>query len=67
MLFFSSQQLNFQHWQEGEPNNLNNDETCVEFVIHNWDEEGSWNDLNCESYNDWICQIRAGIVEKMST
>lgn len=53
-------QVNFQHWQEGEPNNFNNAESCAEFVIHNWDEEGSWNDLNCESFNDWLCQISAG-------
>ncbi|XP_017266596.1 macrophage mannose receptor 1-like [Kryptolebias marmoratus] len=56
--------LNFQHWQEGEPNNFNNDESCTEFTLHNWDESGSWNDLNCESYNDWLCQIRAGVTPK---
>ncbi|KAM6919233.1 macrophage mannose receptor 1-like [Xenentodon cancila] len=56
--------FNYQHWQEGEPNDFNNDEKCVEFVIHQWDEQGSWNDLNCESYNDWICQIRAGVTPK---
>ncbi|CAG5896528.1 unnamed protein product [Menidia menidia] len=56
--------LNFQHWQEGEPNNYNNAETCVEYVIHSWGEQGSWNDLNCESYNDWLCQIRAGVTPK---
>uniref|UniRef100_A0A671TZD6 Mannose receptor, C type 1b n=1 Tax=Sparus aurata TaxID=8175 RepID=A0A671TZD6_SPAAU len=55
--------LNFQHWQEGEPNNHNNDESCAEFRIYNWDESGSWNDVNCESYNDWLCQIRAGTVK----
>uniref|UniRef100_A0AAX7VPN3 Mannose receptor, C type 1b n=1 Tax=Astatotilapia calliptera TaxID=8154 RepID=A0AAX7VPN3_ASTCA len=57
--------VNFQHWQEGEPNNFNNAESCAEFVIHNWDEEGSWNDLNCDSYNDWLCQIRAGVTPKL--
>ncbi|KAM4552770.1 macrophage mannose receptor 1-like isoform 2-T2 [Odontesthes bonariensis] len=56
--------LNFLHWQEGEPNNYNNAESCVEFIIHDWDEQGSWNDLNCESYNDWLCQIRAGVTPK---
>uniref|UniRef100_A0A3Q1CBQ5 Mannose receptor, C type 1b n=1 Tax=Amphiprion ocellaris TaxID=80972 RepID=A0A3Q1CBQ5_AMPOC len=56
--------LNYQHWQEGEPNNLNNVEHCAEFLIHNWDEDGSWNDANCDLYNDWLCQIRAGTVEK---
>ncbi len=53
-------QLNFQHWQEGEPNNRNNDESCTEFKMYYRDESGSWNDVNCESYNDWLCQIRAG-------
>uniref|UniRef100_A0A669D8Q0 Mannose receptor, C type 1b n=2 Tax=Oreochromis niloticus TaxID=8128 RepID=A0A669D8Q0_ORENI len=57
--------LDFQHWQEGEPNNFNNAESCAEFVIHNWDEEGSWNDLNCDSYNDWLCQIRTGVTPKL--
>uniref|UniRef100_H3C1B9 C-type lectin domain-containing protein n=1 Tax=Tetraodon nigroviridis TaxID=99883 RepID=H3C1B9_TETNG len=53
--------VNFLHWQEGEPNNHNNDESCAEFRIQNsWDPTGSWNDANCESYNDWLCQIRAG-------
>uniref|UniRef100_A0A4W6EZB1 Mannose receptor, C type 1b n=1 Tax=Lates calcarifer TaxID=8187 RepID=A0A4W6EZB1_LATCA len=56
--------VNFQHWQEGEPNNFNNAESCAEFRIYNWDEEGSWNDVHCESYNDWLCQIRAGVTPK---
>ncbi|XP_034558608.1 macrophage mannose receptor 1-like isoform X2 [Notolabrus celidotus] len=56
--------FNFQHWQEGEPNNHNNDESCAEFRMYRWDEPGSWNDVNCDSYNDWLCQIRAGVTPK---
>ncbi|XP_019969273.2 macrophage mannose receptor 1b [Paralichthys olivaceus] len=56
--------LNFQHWQEGEPNNFNNAESCTEFRIYHWDESGSWNDVNCEAYNDWLCQIRIGLTPK---
>ncbi|XP_049454403.1 macrophage mannose receptor 1b [Epinephelus fuscoguttatus] len=56
--------LNFQHWQEGEPNNHNNDESCAEFRMYHWDERGSWNDVNCESFNDWLCQIRAGVTPR---
>ncbi|XP_070700689.1 macrophage mannose receptor 1-like [Pempheris klunzingeri] len=56
--------LNFQHWQEGEPNNFNNAESCAEFRMYNWDGSGSWNDVHCESYNDWLCQIRAGVTPK---
>ena len=62
-LYFLSLQVNFLHWQEGEPNNLNNAESCAEY--NSRDESGYWNDLHCESYNDWLCQIRAGTVEKM--
>uniref|UniRef100_A0A672HCM6 Macrophage mannose receptor 1-like n=1 Tax=Salarias fasciatus TaxID=181472 RepID=A0A672HCM6_SALFA len=58
--------LNFQHWMEGEPNNFNNAESCVEFTIYNWDDSGSWNDAHCEGYNDWLCQIRAGTDVNMS-
>ncbi|XP_035860615.1 macrophage mannose receptor 1b isoform X2 [Sander lucioperca] len=56
--------VNFQHWQEGEPNNHNNDESCAEFIIYKSDGAGSWNDVNCDSYNDWLCQIRAGVTPK---
>ncbi|KAM9323118.1 LOW QUALITY PROTEIN: macrophage mannose receptor 1-like [Pholidichthys leucotaenia] len=56
--------VNFQHWQEGEPNNFNEAESCVEMIIHSWVFEGSWNDANCESYKDWVCQIRAGLTPK---
>ncbi|XP_061834761.1 macrophage mannose receptor 1b isoform X1 [Nerophis lumbriciformis] len=56
--------LNYQHWQEGEPNNFQNSESCTEFRIHRSDDSGSWNDVHCESYNDWLCQIRAGVTPK---
>nr|XP_061795005.1 macrophage mannose receptor 1-like [Nerophis lumbriciformis] len=56
--------LNFQHWQEGEPNNFQNSESCAEFRIYRADDTGSWNDVHCESYNDWLCQIRAGLTPK---
>jgi len=53
-------QLNFLHWISGEPNNKGNIESCAEFRMYYWDESGSWNDVHCESYNDWLCEIRAG-------
>ncbi|KAM6919049.1 macrophage mannose receptor 1-like [Xenentodon cancila] len=52
--------VNFLHWQHEEPNNKNNAESCVEFYTHNYDEEGSWNDNQCEKFNHWICQIPTG-------
>uniref|UniRef100_A0A8C7MYG2 Mannose receptor, C type 1b n=1 Tax=Oncorhynchus kisutch TaxID=8019 RepID=A0A8C7MYG2_ONCKI len=52
--------LSFQHWMEGEPNNYNGVESCAEMRNSYWDEEGSWNDVNCEGYNDWLCEIPKG-------
>ncbi|XP_061588555.1 macrophage mannose receptor 1-like [Cololabis saira] len=56
--------VNFLHWQDEEPNNKNNVESCVEFYAHNYDEDGSWNDNHCEKYNNWICQIPTGFTPK---
>ncbi|XP_027145353.1 macrophage mannose receptor 1 isoform X2 [Larimichthys crocea] len=54
--------LQFKHWEEGEPNNKNNVESCTEMKIHKKDRGGSWNDVHCETYLGWICQIRAGLI-----
>uniref|UniRef100_A0A3Q2XJL3 C-type lectin domain-containing protein n=1 Tax=Hippocampus comes TaxID=109280 RepID=A0A3Q2XJL3_HIPCM len=59
-LFEWSDAVNFLHWQEGEPNNFQNSESCAEFRMYRADDAGSWNDVHCESYNDWLCEIRAG-------
>ncbi|XP_023191646.1 macrophage mannose receptor 1-like [Xiphophorus maculatus] len=56
--------VNFQHWLDGEPNNKNNVESCVEFSSRDWDESGSWNDNQCETRNGWVCQIRTGLTPK---
>ncbi|KAL0967020.1 hypothetical protein UPYG_G00303530 [Umbra pygmaea] len=53
--------MSFQHWKDGEPNNKNGAESCAEMSNRDWDEEGSWNDVNCEDYNDWLCEIRKGV------
>lgn len=65
MVCFHSQ-LNFQHWQAGEPNNKNNVESCAQLSIHSQSDDGSWNDVHCERFSDWLCQIRAGTAAKMS-
>ncbi|KAG7268268.1 hypothetical protein CRUP_036252 [Coryphaenoides rupestris] len=56
--------LNYLHWVSGEPNNKGSIESCAEFRMYYWDESGSWNDVHCETYNDWLCEIRAGVVPK---
>uniref|UniRef100_A0A8C7RAM9 Mannose receptor, C type 1b n=1 Tax=Oncorhynchus mykiss TaxID=8022 RepID=A0A8C7RAM9_ONCMY len=54
--------LSFQHWMEGEPDNYNGVESCAEMRNSYWDKEGSWNDVNCEDYNNWLCEIPKGNV-----
>ncbi|XP_039998644.1 macrophage mannose receptor 1-like [Xiphias gladius] len=56
--------LHFQHWEEDEPNNKNNVESCTEFKLHRRGRSGSWNDVHCETYHGWLCQIRAGVTPK---
>ncbi|XP_028283775.1 macrophage mannose receptor 1-like [Parambassis ranga] len=53
--------VNFLHWEDGEPNNRNNVESCVEFKPFKRNNAGSWNDVHCEKYNNWFCQMRAGV------
>uniref|UniRef100_A0A3Q1GW30 Mannose receptor, C type 1b n=1 Tax=Acanthochromis polyacanthus TaxID=80966 RepID=A0A3Q1GW30_9TELE len=52
--------LNFQNWEDGEPNNKNGVESCVEFKAYYWKASGSWNDVHCEKINSYACQIRRG-------
>ncbi|RWS18680.1 perlucin-like protein [Leptotrombidium deliense] len=42
--------LKYTQWHQGEPNNNNGNENCVEFY------QGSWNDKNCDSMNRGVCQ-----------
>uniref|UniRef100_A0A8C9WWP9 Mannose receptor, C type 1b n=1 Tax=Sander lucioperca TaxID=283035 RepID=A0A8C9WWP9_SANLU len=56
--------LQFQHWSDGEPNNKNNVESCVESGMNSGHSSGSWNDLHCETYRGWLCQIRIGVTPK---
>ncbi|XP_042352885.1 macrophage mannose receptor 1-like isoform X2 [Plectropomus leopardus] len=57
--------LQFQHWVEGQPDNYNNVESCAVFKMHRKDQSGSWEDLHCEKYKDWMCQIRMGVTPKL--
>ncbi|XP_039873788.1 macrophage mannose receptor 1-like isoform X1 [Simochromis diagramma] len=56
--------VNFQDWKDGEPNNKNNAELCVEVERVYWDNIFLWSDVPCEKYNNWICQIHAGVTPK---
>ncbi|KAM4552771.1 macrophage mannose receptor 1-like [Odontesthes bonariensis] len=56
--------VNFQHWVDGQPDNENNAESCAEMFLFKWRKMGSWNDNQCEKYNQWICQIPIGVTPK---
>ncbi|XP_035764282.1 secretory phospholipase A2 receptor-like, partial [Neolamprologus brichardi] len=56
--------VNFQNWKDGEPNNKNNAELCVEVEHVYGDKILLWSDVPCEKYNNWICQIHAGVTPK---
>ncbi|KAL3988682.1 somatostatin receptor 2 [Sarotherodon galilaeus] len=51
--------VNFQKWKDGEPNNKNDAEFCVEMGHEHWGGTFFWSDVHCEKYNGWICQIHA--------
>ncbi|XP_016396320.1 macrophage mannose receptor 1-like [Sinocyclocheilus rhinocerous] len=51
----------FENWGFGEPNNYNNQEHCAESGLYYGHK---WNDCDCESYNNWICQIPIGRTPK---
>ncbi|XP_021096156.1 macrophage mannose receptor 1 isoform X3 [Heterocephalus glaber] len=49
--------VSYENWAYGEPNNYNNVEYCGEMK---GDPNMSWNDINCEHLNNWVCQIQKG-------
>uniref|UniRef100_A0A8C5Y4E3 Macrophage mannose receptor 1 n=1 Tax=Microcebus murinus TaxID=30608 RepID=A0A8C5Y4E3_MICMU len=53
--------VSYENWAYGEPNNYQNVEYCGELK---GDPGMSWNDINCEHLNNWICQIRKGETPK---
>ncbi|XP_022067987.1 macrophage mannose receptor 1 [Acanthochromis polyacanthus] len=53
--------FSYENWGFGEPNNHNDNEHCAEVQIY---YGRHWNDRHCESFNDWICQIRKGATPK---
>ncbi|XP_029935851.1 macrophage mannose receptor 1 [Myripristis murdjan] len=53
--------FSYENWGFGEPNNYNDNELCAEIQFY---YGRHWNDRHCESYNDWICEIRKGVTPK---
>ncbi|XP_023932374.1 macrophage mannose receptor 1 [Lingula anatina] len=49
--------LDYTNWDEGEPNDHNGLESCVEL---NRGQRGLWNDANCYTLKQCICQVKRG-------
>ena len=47
----------FFNWNNGEPNNFNGIEDCVEIYSN-----GAWNDNFCYINNGWMCRINKGVI-----
>ncbi|KAJ7986772.1 hypothetical protein DPEC_G00331850 [Dallia pectoralis] len=48
------------NWGNGEPNNHEDREDCVEMVTNSAGTSSWWNDINCDSHENWICMIVKG-------
>ncbi|XP_033624617.1 macrophage mannose receptor 1-like [Asterias rubens] len=48
--------LDYKAWVEGEPNDSNGEEKCVEMYHFDEYKDGSWNDLNCGDGRNFICK-----------
>ncbi|XP_037537284.1 macrophage mannose receptor 1-like [Nematolebias whitei] len=55
--------VDYQHWRKGQPDTMNNEELCTEFYPKYF-EYNFWNNVHCDQYHLWICQIRTGVTPK---
>jgi len=46
-------ELSFESWNEGEPNNYDGSENCIEMYSNN----GLWNDVQCRNQQGFICSF----------
>uniref|UniRef100_A0A8C0J0M3 C-type lectin domain-containing protein n=1 Tax=Chelonoidis abingdonii TaxID=106734 RepID=A0A8C0J0M3_CHEAB len=53
--------VNYENWADGEPNNYDENEKCAMF---NGYTDMQWNDMFCEKFYDWSCQIKKGATLK---
>ncbi|KAM9349892.1 macrophage mannose receptor 1-like [Symphorus nematophorus] len=58
--------LQFQQWADGQPNNKNNMQSCVEMIRPRHSSRWYWNDVHCEKNNGWLCKIHRGVTPKPS-
>jgi hypothetical protein len=47
----------YTHWDEGEPNDYETNEDCVEMLVAALAEKaGSWNDVRCRTALSFVCE-----------
>ncbi|XP_035375925.1 macrophage mannose receptor 1-like [Electrophorus electricus] len=54
----------YEKWGEGQPDNFNNMENCVELAYYQWKKTIEWNDRHCEERRNWLCEIKKGVIPK---
>ena len=54
--------LGFTNWDQGEPNNANDNEDCG--FMHK--ESGKWNDRKCSYAYPFICQFKTGTLKLLN-
>ncbi|KAG8443229.1 hypothetical protein GDO86_011872 [Hymenochirus boettgeri] len=53
--------MSYENWEYGEPNNYQGAELCGEAQIR---YHLTWNDKDCESLSNWVCELKKGAVLK---
>ncbi|KAL6455247.1 hypothetical protein MHYP_G00362990 [Metynnis hypsauchen] len=52
--------LTTEFWEQGEPNDLQNNEDCAD--IHGSPDKRSWNDMPCSHEEAWICEKSFSVI-----
>ncbi|XP_053190293.1 ladderlectin-like [Scomber japonicus] len=63
-LWSDGSMFNYTNWDRGEPNNLYNQEKCMESILEASPLLG-WNDLNCEDSRPFICGTKPDVPLKL--
>ena len=51
--------VDWTYWSRNQPNNKLNNEACVEMI---WNDNGRWNDNDCQKKLNYLCEQPAGLL-----
>ena len=54
-VWVNKENLHYEFWANGEPNNWGKGEDCAEVYL--WEKKPRWNDISCESNLGFICEL----------